>query len=127
MHKNLIRGIALAVTAVPTLAATAASALVPATAAFSGMYEARVAGIEEERIIDAPIAGVVNKQWFNYRANVNEAQKELASDLRHAHKVKDQRNAFDEYGGELRHERATYVNYMDKHGYRVPRVYIQDL
>lgn len=123
MKKTLIRGAALALAALPT----AAMALVPATTAFSGMYEARVAAAEEDHIITAPIGGIENSHWFNYRINVVEAQKELVSDLRHADKVKDQRNAFDEYGHELRHERGSYVHYMEKRGYRVPRVYIQDM
>lgn len=88
------------------------------------MYEQQVARQEEARIIRAPIGGVQNSRWFDYRTNVNESRKELASDLRHASDIEDQRDAFEEYGHELRHERVTYVKAMSKKGYRIPRVYV---
>lgn len=112
---TIVRGAVLALVAVPTMA----FAVVP------DMYEARVAAAEEARIIRSPIAGVQNKQWFNYRVNVVETQKELATDLRKASDIEDQRDAYEEYGSELRHERASYVKTMQKKGYRVPRVYIE--
>lgn len=114
-HTTIIRGAALALVAVPTMA----FAVVP------DMYEARVAAAEEARIIHSPIAGVQNKQWYNYRINIVESQKELATDLRKATDIEDQRDAYEEYGSELRHERTTYVKTMAKKGYRVPRVYIE--
>lgn len=114
---TIIRGAALALAAVPAMAL----AVVPAP----GMYEARVAAAEEARIIQSPIAGIHNKQWYNYRTNVVETEKELATDLRKATDIEDQRDAYEEYGSELRHERVGYVKYMQKKGYRVPTVHIE--
>lgn len=114
---KIITAAILAVAAVPVTA----MAVVPA------MYEERVARAEEDRIIQNPIGGIQTKYWFNYRANVNESQKELSSDLRHASDIEDQRDAWEEYGSELRGERGKYVKEMSKRGYRVPTVYIEGL
>ncbi|WP_404481281.1 hypothetical protein [Novosphingobium sp. BL-52-GroH] len=114
---KIITAAVLAAAAVPTVA----MAVVPA------MYEERVARAEEERIVQSPIGGIEGKHWYNYRANVNETQKELSSDLRHASDIEDQRDAWEEYGTELRGERGKYVKAMAKRGYRVPTVYIEGL
>lgn len=90
------------------------------------LAEERMAHEEEARIITSPIGGVENHYWFDYRDNVLETQKELASDLRHASKAKDMRNAWDEYRGELSHERGHYVHVMAKRGYRYPTVDVID-
>ena len=67
--------------------------LIPATPAFMSagaaiavptMYEKEVARGEEARIIQSPIGGIQNSKWYDYRINVNESRKELASDLRRA-------------------------------------------
>jgi hypothetical protein len=114
---TLIRAAVLALAAVP----------VSAMAVEASMYEERVARVEEAHIIQAPIAGIEGKNWFNYRANVNESQKELSSDLRHATDIEDQRDAWEEYGTELRGERGKYVKAMAKRGYRAPSVYIEGI
>ncbi|HEY1124200.1 MAG TPA: hypothetical protein VGE65_01095 [Sphingobium sp.] len=90
------------------------------------LAEERMAHEEEARIIQSPIGGVENHHWFDYQANVVETQKELASDLRHASKTKDMRNAWDEYRGELSHERGHYLHVMAKRGYRYPSVEVVD-
>lgn len=110
-------------------AAAAALAIVPmsAMAVVPAMYEERVARAEESKIIQTPLGGIENKYWFNYRANVNESQKELSTDLRKASDIEDQRDAWEEYATELRHERGTYTKAMVKRGYRVPSVYIEGL
>jgi len=117
----MFRAAAVALAIVPATAPIIAGAVVPA------MYEERVARVEENRIIQTPLGGIENKHWFNYRANVNESQKELATDLRKASDIEDQRDAWEEYGSELRHERGTYTKAMVKRGYRVPSVYIEGL
>lgn len=96
-----------------------------ALAAFAGpalateiMLEERLARAEEERIITAPIAGVQNRLWFDYLGDVVEAQKELSSDLRHATDIEDLRDAWEEYGHELLHERRHYISGMAERGYR---------
>jgi hypothetical protein len=114
---KIISAAALAFAAIPVTA----MAVVPT------MYEESAARAEEDRIIQAPIGGIEGKNWYNYRANVNETQKELSSDLRHASDIEDQRDAWEEYGTELRGERGKYVKAMAKKGYRVPTVYIEGI
>jgi hypothetical protein len=88
------------------------------------LYEETRAREEEQLIFLAPIAGVENKVWFNYRANVLETKKELSSDLRRASDTEDLRDAWDEYADELRHERRHYVKKMEKRGFRQGNVII---
>ncbi|MBO9575324.1 MAG: hypothetical protein J7494_06290 [Sphingobium sp.] len=90
------------------------------------LTEERMAHEEEGRILLRPIAGVENHFWYDYRANVNEAQKELSTDLRKAGDTEDLRDAWDEYRGELSHERSHYVKVMAKRGYREPSVTLID-
>ncbi|SFG05435.1 hypothetical protein SAMN05518801_106159 [Novosphingobium sp. CF614] len=101
----------------------------PATVALAAqpmMYEESVARHEESRIIQSPIGGIENSKWYDYRINVTETQKELASDLRHSTDIEDQRDAWGEYAHELKDNRQHYVKAMEKKGYRVPRVYFED-
>ena len=88
------------------------------------LYERAIAQEEEARIISAPIAGIQNRLWFDYRNDIGEAQKELASDLRRATDIEDQRDAWSEYAHELRHERTAYVKKMEKRGYRQGQVIV---
>lgn len=80
--------------------------------------EERAARDEERLVIASPIGGFENRFWFNYRANVNETRKELANDLRGASDMEDVREVWDEYRGELRHERLHYVKEMAERGVR---------
>ena len=89
-----------------------------AQAAIPMLYEEQLARQEEKLIIASPIAGIENSLWFDYRIDVTEAQKELASDLRRASDLEDRRDAWEEYARELRHERLDYVHDMAKRGYR---------
>ena len=95
-----------------TLSAFAVQAAVPT------LYEETYARQEEKLILTNPIAGLYNRLWFDYRIDVIEAQKELARDLRHASDIEDRRDAWEEYGVELRKERFDYVEQMAKRGYR---------
>lgn len=88
--------------------------------------EQRLAHFEEARIITRPIGGIENHYWFDYRTDIGEAKKELASDLRNASDLEDLRDAWDEYRVELSGERATYVNKMAKQGYRYGTVELTD-
>lgn len=88
------------------------------------LYEETLAHEEEARIVSAPIAGIQNNLWFDYRTDVGEAQKELASDLRHSSDTEDLRDAWDEYAHELKHERIAYVRKMAKRGYRQGEVIV---
>ncbi|WP_260922564.1 hypothetical protein [Novosphingobium sp. 9] len=114
---------ALAVAALGVTGGVTATAM----AALPMMYEESLAHQEEGRIIKSPIGGIENSHWFNYRANINESRKELVSDMRHASDTEDRRDAWDEYAHELNHERAGYVKYMAKRGYRMPQVYFEGM
>lgn len=98
-----------------------------AQAAAPVLFEEAYAREEEKRIITAPIAGIQNSLWFDYRIDVIEAQKELASDLRRASDIEDRRDAWEEYGDELAHERKTYVRKMAKRGFRMGTVIVEDV
>ncbi|MCE7795114.1 hypothetical protein LWE61_00935 [Sphingobium sufflavum] len=89
-----------------------------AVATVQMLDEERLARSEESRIIAAPIAGITNHFWYDYRTNVGEAQKELSSDLRHATDTEDRRDAWEEYRHELVHERGHYVKEMAERGHR---------
>lgn len=89
-----------------------------ATAAVQILYEERLAHDEEKLILSAPIAGIKNSRWFDYRGDILEAQKELSSDLRRASDLEDQRDAWEEYAHELKHERIDYIEDMAEKGYR---------
>ncbi|MCJ2186100.1 hypothetical protein [Novosphingobium beihaiensis] len=109
--------------------AAVAALAVPATVAMAAvpmMYEETLAHQEEARIIHSPIGGVRNAKWFDYRINVTESRKELASDLKRATDVEDARDAWGEYAHELKDNRSGYVKAMRKKGYRVPEVYFEN-
>lgn len=105
----------------------AALGLATAAAAAGPMFqEEQAARAEEALIITTPIAGIENHLWFDYRIDVTEAQKELASDLRRAGDIEDRRDAWEEYARELKHEREDYIHDMAKRGYRYGRVIFVD-
>ncbi len=108
LKTHLLIAAAIATTAI----AASASATLPM------LFEEQVAHAEEARILRAPIDGIQNHFWFDYRVNVVEAQKELASDLRHARSIRKQRHAWDEYGQQLRGERRHYIREMAERGHR---------
>lgn len=93
-----------------------------ASAAVGDLYEERLAREEERLILTMPIAGIENRLWFDYRIDVAEAQKELSADLKRASDIEDLRDAWEEYGRELRKERKHYVAQMAKRGYRMGTV-----
>ena len=97
-----------------------------ATAAVPVLHEEQFARAEEALIITAPIAGIENRFWFDYRIDVTEAQKELTSDLRRASDIEDRRDAWEEYAHELKHERFHYIEEMAERGYRMGQVIIVD-
>lgn len=74
------------------------------------------------QIRSEPIAGVYNKPWYAYLADVREAEQELGSDLRHASDAEDQRDAWEEYHNELVDADKDYVKEMRERGYRAGRV-----
>jgi hypothetical protein len=109
----------------PTKTSLALAALALGTAAQATapiLLEETLAREEEHRIFTAPIAGIQNSLWFDYLIDITEAQKELKSDLRDASDLEDLRDAWEEYGRELRHERIDYTEDMAERGYRMGEV-----
>jgi hypothetical protein len=68
-------------------------------------------------IMTQPIAGVRNNYWYDYKSDVEEAESELASDLRRADTEQDRREAWAEYNQELRDARKDYRKEMVERGY----------
>ena len=98
-------------------------AALPATAAVAAVpYGAMPPGFEAPHIRTSPIAGVVNQQWYNYKADILEAEKELRSDLRHATDREDRWDAWDAWETEVVDADKDYVKEMRKKGYRSGRV-----
>ncbi len=60
-----------------------------------------------------------NKWWLDYRTDISEAKRELASDLRRATDEEDRRDAYEEYRQELRDARHDYRKEMAERGYHV--------
>ncbi|MEP2735880.1 MAG: hypothetical protein ABJP34_06240 [Erythrobacter sp.] len=60
-----------------------------------------------------------NKWWLDYRTDISEAERELASDLRRATDQEDRRDAYEEYHNEIRDARKDYRKEMVERGYRV--------
>ena len=96
-------------------------ALPVSVAAGGPRYEAP-SGFQTPEIRDTPIAGVYNQYWYNYRADIAEAEKELGSDLRHATDREDRWDAWDEWQTEVIDADKDYVKEMRKKGYRAARV-----
>jgi hypothetical protein len=68
-------------------------------------------------ILEAPLAGVRNNYWYDYRSDVEEAESELRKDLRRAKTAQDRREAWSEYNQELRDARHDYTKEMVEKGY----------
>src|SRR3546814_16324500 len=72
-------------------------AALPATAAIAAVpYHKMPPGFDAPPIRAEPIAGIVNQYWYNYRADILEAEKELSSDLRPATHRDDRRDAWED-------------------------------
>ena len=71
---------------------------------------------------EEPVAGQYNKFWYNYLADIQEAEKELKSDLRRATDEEDRRDAWDEYRHELIDADKDYAKEMRERNFRVARV-----
>lgn len=71
-----------------------------------------------EALLNAPIAGIENDYWFDYIADVTEAEQELQSDLARATDPEDRNDAWDEYNSELADARSDYASEMADRGYR---------
>lgn len=67
--------------------------------------------------LDAPIAGIRNNHWYDYRSDLEEAEIELRKDLRRAKTAQDRREAHAEYNRELYDARKDYTQEMVEKGY----------
>jgi hypothetical protein len=72
-------------------------------------------------VLEAPIAGVRNNYWYDYRSDVEEAENELRKDLRRAKTAQDKREAWSEYERELRDAKSDYRKEMVERGYILRR------
>lgn len=110
------------------LAATAALAVtglcVPSAMAGHGSRGAASFDPDDELVVRGsrlPVApnNDSNKFWLDYRTDVSEAERELASDLRRATDAEDRREAYAEYYNELRDAKKDYAEEMTERGYIV--------
>lgn len=60
-----------------------------------------------------------NKWWVDFQTDINEAKRELRSDLRRATDAEDRRDAYDEYHNEIADAKKDYAKEMRERGYRV--------
>ncbi len=67
-----------------------------------------------------------NSYWLDYKTDVSEAKRELASDLRHADDESDRERAYTEYRREIADARSDYRKEMLEKGYRVGTVTVED-
>lgn len=77
---------------------------------------------QHNAVMKAPIAGVYNNYWYDYRSDVEEAENELRKDVRRAKTTEDKREAWAEYNNELRDARKDYTKEMVEKGYIRRRV-----
>ncbi|MBC2776445.1 hypothetical protein [Parasphingopyxis marina] len=73
---------------------------------------------EGPETLAGPIGGEENDYWYDYLADIREAQQELDSDLARATDPEDARDAWDEYYGELADARSDYAGEMAERGIR---------
>lgn len=99
----------------PLIALAGVAAIVAAGWAFQA--NAHPGRGEHVRVLDAPIAGIRNNYWYDYRSDIEEAEIELRKDLRRAKSEQDKREAWAEYHQELRDARKDYTKEMVEKGY----------
>jgi hypothetical protein len=67
-----------------------------------------------------------NSYWLDYKTDISEAKRELASDLRHSDDENDRERAWDEYRREVADAKSDFRKEMREKGYRVGRVTVGD-
>jgi hypothetical protein len=87
--------------------------------AFGASVPARAhpGGENHVHILKAPLAGVRNNYWYDYKSDVEEAENELRKDLRRGKTTQDRREAWSEYNRELSDARHDYTKEMAEKGY----------
>lgn len=105
----------------------AATALAVLGAAWAYKANAHPGREKHAHILEAPLAGVRNNYWYDYKSDVEEAENELRKDLRRAKTAQDRREAWAEYQRELTDARKDYRKEMVEKGYiRRGEVYVGD-
>jgi hypothetical protein len=99
----------------PLVAAIAVAVVLAAGVAMK--VNAHPGGEQHVHILTAPLAGIRNNYWYDYRSDIEEAESELGSDLRRAKTQQDRREAWAEYNQELRDARKDYTKEMVERGY----------
>lgn len=94
----------------------------PASVVAGGSSDTAPPGFERPEIRETPIANIYNKYWYNYKADILEAEKELSSDLRRATDREDRWDAWEEWANEIVDADKDYVKVMRKKGFRSGRV-----
>jgi hypothetical protein len=67
-----------------------------------------------------------NPYWLDYKTDVSEAKRELASDLRGADDERDRERAWTEYHREIADAKADYRKEMLEKGYRMGTVTVEE-
>jgi hypothetical protein len=101
--------------------ALAAAAAVLLAAGWAYSAKAHPGAEAHSHILKAPIAGVLNNYWYDYRSDVEEAENELRKDLRRAKTAQDRREALGEYNRELVDAKKDYRKEMVEKGYILRR------
>lgn len=96
----------------------AAMIIVPAVGAAAHSSHSRA----HEEILTRPIADRENNYWFDYVADIREAEHELEKDLARASDDEDHADAMEEYHNEIADANKDYKKEMREKGYRVGRV-----
>ncbi len=84
-----------------------------------------LAGRSENRDVAAP-QDDSNSYWLDYKTDISEAKRELASDLRGADDESDRERAWTEYRREIADAKSDYRKEMLEKGYRVGTVTVED-
>ncbi|MBV7266445.1 hypothetical protein [Erythrobacter ani] len=90
-----------------------AALIVPATAIAHPII------VERDRGLPIAPNNDSNSYWLDYKTDISEAKRELASDLRRATDREDRREAHEEYRREIADARYDYRKEMWERGYRV--------
>jgi hypothetical protein len=99
----------------PLVAVAALAALLAAGWAIKA--NAHPGSEQHVHVLDAPLAGIRNNYWYDYRSDIEEADNELRKDLRRAKTRQDRNEAWAEYNQELRDARKDYTKEMVERGY----------
>lgn len=78
--------------------------------------------VKHEPILTRPIADIKNNYWYDYLADIREAEHELRKDLARATDAEDRADARAEYRAEIADANKDYTKEMRERGYRVRRV-----